>query len=317
MTNKPTIAAGIGLLLAGLIAAIYINRTPAPEPTGSGAGNPPAAASRNRPAAGDATTPATAATRSRPRDETDHQDLVAKFGESRTNLAKHVSTNVIGLLEDAAALGEMAISGATGGPFGSRAGLRMGLGRLGNDLKLSEEQQAKATAAYAAFQQREVERSKANLARLKDNPSSLMQLMLASDASSRGNLTDDEYTQLQTRAAQDLQGVLNPLDERNFRGGKPLNDATFLNEFKAVLDPTQAATLEASLAEQAAQPAPNPNEGNISNLPKMELEKLDQAVTSAKKITTGLKSMMEGMGGMRDLGPLLEQPRQGDPPKAP
>lgn len=320
MKNKPTIAAGVSLLLAGAIAAYLINRSPTDPAATSGTAKPNASATApTGPGAGDADTPASAASRSRSRDEVKNKELVAKYGESRTNLAAHVSTNVIGLLEDASQLGEMAMSSESGGPFGTRSGLRMALGSMGNTLNLSEEQQTKAAEVYAAFRKREMERSKASLARLKKDPSSLMQLMLASDASARGNLADDEYSQLQSSAAQEMQGVLNPLDERNFRGGKPLKDEAFLNEFKTVLDPTQAATLETSLAEQPAEPATKADEGNISNLPKMELEKLDQTVESAKKLTSGFKAVMEGMGGLKDLGPLMQQQRQAaqPPPAAP
>lgn len=44
-------------------------------------------------------------------------------------------------------------------------------------------------------------------------------------------------------------------------------------------------------------------EGNISTLPKMELEKMDTSIQSARKITVGIKSMMEGFGGLKDLAP--------------
>lgn len=37
---------------------------------------------------------------------------------------------------------------------------------------------------------------------------------------------------------------------------------------------------------------------------------MDQTVASAKKLTTGMKSMMEGMGGLQDLGPIMEQQRK-------
>ena len=56
---------------------------------------------------------------------------------------------------------------------------------------------------------------------------------------------------------------------------------------------------------------PGVEEGNIAGLPKMELEKLDTSIESARKITTGIKSMMDGIGGLRDIMP--PQPAPGDP----
>ena len=129
----------------------------------------------------------------------------------------------------------------------------------------------------------------------------------------RKGITEDQYTELQTASGEDLTGVLNPLDRENFRGGQPLKDDAFRSGFQSLLDPAQSEKLQASLDEQAAkaaEPGAPADPGNISNLPAMELEKLDETVVSAKKLTGGLKQMMEGMGGLQDLGPLMEQQRQ-------
>jgi hypothetical protein len=186
----------------------------------------------------------------------------------------------------------------------------MGLGRLGGELALTDEQQDKAAELYAEFQKRELVRSKETIERLKKDPTALMKLMLASDSFSRGDITEDQYRELQAASGEDLKGVLNPLDEKNFRGGQPLREEAFRSEFQALLDPSQNEKLQASLDEQAARTGPAADEGNITNLPAMELEKLDETVVSAKKLTGGLKQMMEGMGGLQDLGPLMERQRR-------
>jgi hypothetical protein len=180
----------------------------------------------------------------------------------------------------------------------------MGLGKLGRDLNLTDEQKEKAGALYADFQKREIEKAKASVELMKKDPTSLMQILLASDSFSRGKMTEAEYKETQTASANDLKGVMNPLDRRNFRAGKPTSDPTFSSGFQALLDPTQAETYQASIAQQEAEPA---NTGDISNIPAMELEKLDGTVMNAKKMTSGLKQMMEGMGGLQELGPMLEQ----------
>jgi hypothetical protein len=145
-----------------------------------------------------------------------------------------------------------------------------------------------------------------------------MQLMLASDALSRGEITEEEYKRLQTEAGEELQGVRSPLDERNFRGGRPLNDETFRSELETILEPEQLATLSATLdtaesdesAESTETESAQPD-GAMANLPAMELEKLDSTIESVKKLTTGIKTMMDGMSGLQDLGPLLQQRREG------
>lgn len=313
MTKKTAITAGVALLLAGAGAVVYINRSPeGEESTAKAPGKSAGSSSGSLTPVDDS--PAKAATRSRPRDPAENPEFVAKYGEARTNLSKHVAGNVISLLEDAVEMGEMASSGGLANAFGGpRVGVRMGLGRIGNELELTEEQQTKAGELYAEFQKRELERSKETIGRLKKDPTALMQLMLASDAFSRGEITEDQYKELQTSSGEDLKGVLNPLDRENFRGGQPLKDDAFRSSFQALLDPAQSEKLQASLDEQAAkaaEPGAPADPGNITNLPAMELEKLDETVVSAKKLTGGLKQMMEGMGGLQDLGPLMEQQRQ-------
>jgi hypothetical protein len=70
------------------------------------------------------------------------------------------------------------------------------------------------------------------------------------------------------------------------------------------------------MAQRQAEATANPNrlpgveEGNIAGLPKMELERLDKSIESARKVTTGIKSMMDGMGGLRDIIPPTPQDGQ-------
>jgi RNA polymerase sigma factor (sigma-70 family) len=303
MTKKATTLTAAALLIAGVGAIAYVNRSHAPDK------QPESTTSSNAGQKSSGSSPSSAETaraaRAKPRDPAENPEFVTKYGESRTKLSKQVSENVISLLEDAISMGEMATSGELSKAFGGRgAGLQMGLGKLGRDLNLTDEQKEKAGALYTEFQKREIEKAKASVENLKKDPTALMQTLLASDAFSRGKITEAEYKEAQTASAQELKGVMNPLDRKNFGGGKPTKDPTFSSGFQALLDPTQAETYQASLAAQEAEPA---DTSDISNIPAMELEKLDGTVMSAKKMTSGLKQMMEGMGGLQDLGPLLEQ----------
>jgi RNA polymerase sigma factor (sigma-70 family) len=309
MTKKTAITAGAALLLAGAGAVVFINRDGSDKPAGneeSAAAKPKSPGSRLAPADESAR-----AARSRPRDPAENPELVEKYGEARTNLSKHVAGGVISLLEDAVSMGEMATSGELGNAFGGRRGaVGMALGRMGRELNLTDEQQEKAAAAFAEYQKREIARSKENIERMKKDPTSLMKLMLASDSFARGEITEEQYKAAQTASGEELKGVLNPLDRENFRGGQPLKDEAFRSEFEALLDPTQKEAYDQQMAEREARESEQPDLSGIANMPSMELEQLDKTVASAKKLTTGLKSMMEGMGGLQDLGPLMEQQRQ-------
>ena len=308
--NRPTlIATGVATLLAGTLAFVLIRQSGDPAGTQAQADvgkATPSAKSATGDEGGESTSKAA---RKRQREETANQELVAKYGESRTNLSKQITGNVIGLLDDALEMGEMAASGTFGGPFGGRSGIRMGLGRVANDLNLTEEQQEKAATLYAEFQKRELEKSKQSVERLRKDPTPLVELMLASDAFARGEITEDEYRQLQNESGGELQGIVNPLNERNFRGGRPLRDDSFVSGLEAILDPTQTETLRKSLDEQKPAATPAADEANIASMPSMELEKLDTTIQSVRKLTTGFKSVMEGFGGLQDIRPMLEQQR--------
>ncbi len=110
----------------------------------------------------------------------------------------------------------------------------------------------------------------------------------------------------------DLKGVINPLDRKNFGGGSPLRDPEFVSGLRGILDPNQADKLDRTMTQRATDSQADPSyvpgvtEGNIASLPKMELEKLDMSIESARKVTTDIKSMMDGMGGLKEL---MEQPQ--------
>ncbi len=318
MNRSTLIASGIAVLLAGALAYTLIRQAD-PKETGSTAPESGAKSTAATSQTAGNTDPNSKAARERQRREAENSDLVAKYGESRTNLSKHVTGNVISLLDDAIQMGEMAANGRFGGPFGGRGGLRMGLGGLANQLNLTDEQQQKGSELYAEFRKRELAKSKEAVERLRKDPTELMKLMLASDAFARGEITEEEYKTAQNASGENLDGVLNPLNERNFRGGRPLRDDDFVSGLEAILDPAQAETLRKSVEEQPAAANPAEDEAGIASMPSMELEKLDTTIESVKKLTTGFKSVMEGFGGLQDLGPMLEQQRrqrEGDPPPA-
>ena len=309
--NKTHLAALGVLALAGVTAVVLFNQKTGDGKEADGpAGSTRSAASTSPSAGGADDGSGKSGERSRTRQAPTNSDLVAKYGEARTNLSKHVSTNIVGIMDDAVQMGEMMLSG----PAGAFGGVGMALGRLNGDLKLTPEQQTKASDLFRAYQQRQPERSRAAVDRLKQDSTSLMKLMLASDASSRGEMTDEEYKAVQEEAGKDLMGVINPLDRKNMGGGSPLRDPDFANDLKAILDPTQSEKLDEAMAQRQTEATADPNavpgveEGNIAGLPKMELEKLDTSIESARKITSGIRTMMDGLGGLRDAMPTPPEP---------
>ncbi len=312
-SNKSLMPVAVVLLLAAVATGILIiskstgGKTAGSSPTETANGTP-----GKNPTVQTDDGSVTAADRTKNRRAEANSELVAKYGESRTNLSKHVTGNVIGILEDAVQMGEMMTSGQMGG-FGG--GVGMALGRLNGELQLTPEQNQKTKEIFTEYQRRQMANQKNAIEQLRKDPTPLMQLMLASDAVSRGEMQDDEYKSLQAETGKQLMGVLNPLDRKNFGGGSPLRDPEFVSSMRGILDPTQTEKLDATIAQRQTEAQSDPSvipgveEGNIASLPKMELEKIDQSVESARKITTGIKSMMDGFGGLKDVIP--PRPDQG------
>jgi len=307
------------LLLAGAVAIAIVKSREGGASAGTGdGGNSPAGATANPGAGGSTGTGATADSKVSDRSarEVRDIDLVEKYGSARTNLSRKISTDVISLLDDAMEMGEK-MSEFGGGRMRSMAALR------GTGIKLTEEQQQKVSDLFNAHQQKEMETARTAIDAIRKNPTSLMELFLAGDAKERGEMSDEEYAQLQASAGEELMGIINPLDRNNFRGGRPMEDEEFRNEFLAILDEEQARQFNTKQAEREAERAArqaereaeqaNPAQalseipdGNISNIPTMTLETLDETIGSAKQVTSGLKQMMEGMGNLRNLQPQIE-----------
>lgn len=231
-------------------------------------------------------------------------DLVARYGESRTRLARDVSQNVVGLLDDVIEMGEMMVEGR-GVDFGRGQGeLRRVL--RGTGVELNEDQEQRADELMTGFQRRELERTRASVAGLRSDPTALMGMLLASDARSREELSEDEYAALQAANAHELGDIINPLDHSNFRGRPPLEDEQFRRGFEALLEPEQASVFAESMAEKETGSEESSSRTDITQLPVMDLETADEAIHSTRLMTSGFKQVVEGMGG---LGPLLEQQR--------
>lgn len=299
MNRKSTIIAAV-LLIGAVAVAIILKQN-----SGNDQAPQDPALSNNHQASGNNSAFApdqSAKASNRKERETADAELVAQYGESRTNLSRHVAENVALLLDDAIEMGEMM---SKGGGFGRGDwALRRVTGNSG--IELNDDQQAQLKEIYGDYQKRELDKSRAAVEALKKNPSTLMGLLLASDARSRDELSEDDYSALQKASADELKDVINPLDRKNFRGGEPLDDPDFLSGFESILDPDQAETFDAKRAEEAASAEETEEPGrDITNIPVMDLESLDQAVGSAQQMTSGFKQVMQGMGNLRELEPKI------------
>jgi hypothetical protein len=313
MKSNQTMMYAIGVLIvASILMVVLLKKDPdkSAEPGSVTAQSSVANSTSSGVKASADETSQAASTRARKRPTSATADLEAEYGKARVALSRQVSSNVIGIMEDAVQMGEI-MNTTQGAGFGG--GLGGALGRLNGELQLTKEQRSKANSIYREYMQRKNEYSKAAVARMNNDPRSLMKLALASDSNARGEMTDAEYKMVQSEVSGDLTGIINPLDRKNFGGGSPLRDPQFVSDLRNLLDSEQAGKLDAAMAQRQSDASSDPNmppgveEGNIAGLQKMELEQLDKSIESARKVTTGIKSMMEGMGGLRDMMPSMLQ----------
>lgn len=234
--------------------------------------------------------------RAREREARADADLVSRYGEARTSMSRLVTTNIADLLDDAVSMGEMAMTGQFGNMMGRGA-----LNPILRDLDLTPDQREKAQELFMANQRRNLDSLKSSIDGMRGSPEGVMELILASDAFARGDITEAEYERIQENAGDSVSGILNPLDRNNFRGGDPLGDEAFVAGMREILEPGQDAVFQERLDSRTGSELTD-----IRALPTMELEQLDQAIESGKKLTGGMKQMLEGMGALQDIAPMLE-----------
>ena len=300
MTKKTTATLAAAVVLAGAGAALLIKNGNSASP-----GTPPEAASapgshtgRFHPTSPDGTPAQEASTRSRPRTASNNPELVSNFGEARVNLSKRVASDMIGMLDDAAKMGELVASGQLGGTFGnSEARVKKALGTVGDRLNLSAAQLEQAGKILADHHRQGVERTRESVAQLRKDPTSLMEMILASDAYLRGEIPEDRYQQIRSNSLGQLGDLMNPLDRENFHGGRPLADQEFIGPFEQLLEPAQREELQSALAEMNEPEG----RGRLSELPAMPLEKLSDVISTSRKLTEGHRQMLEGMGALEAM----------------
>ncbi|GAA5480509.1 hypothetical protein [Haloferula helveola] len=307
MKRNAIIAAGAAVLLIGVVA-IAMNSGNSGDTDDSGGSTteniPPRGTTGGSDGEFQPDMPPKASARSA-REEA-QSELVDQYGESRTKLARHVSENVVGLLDDVIAMGEMMVEGRSGDFGGGRGGVRWAL--RGTGVELNEEQEEQAAELMKDFRKRELEKTKSSVNDLRKDPTALMGMLLAGDARSRDELSEADYAALQEANADALGDIINPLDRNNFRGGSPMEDELFRSGFEALLDEEQAAAFAESQAKKEEEAASEePSRTDITQLPVMDLEAADEAIRSTRQMTAGFKQVVEGMG---NLGPLLEQQRR-------
>jgi hypothetical protein len=303
MNQKNLVLAGIGsLLLAG---GIYLGSTFGKQNSSAptDATDPASMGSAASMGAGNAQAGAGAKSSSQKRDaENAWEQLTKKYGDGRTKLSKKITQDMAGLITDAMEIADMAAA-FSGASSAKDLAIKQTTAAIAARLNLSEEQKIKAADIIEARVAERMDAIKELSATLESDPTAMMETILAGDAMKRGEITQEEYDAISGNTLSTMRNISG--FAFSGRGGNDLSDPLLAEQLNPILTPEQQQQLgDISKNATASQPQTNPQMPfQNGNLPAMELEKLDQTMGNAQKFTTGIKSVMEGMKGMKDLAP--------------
>ena len=229
--------------------------------------------------------------------------LTEKYGDSRTKLSKKITEDISKMMDDAMDLTDMGARLA-----GSESAAEMATGQTTNALArrlgLTDEQKEKASEIVGKRVSERFDAVRELSSAMNEDPSAMMETILAGDAYSRGEITEDQYNEITGETTSLLKNVA------GFGGrGAEFSDPLLASELQPILTAEQQQKLS-ELTEQSQARANGRGSGGMpfqdGTLPAMDLEKLDTSVQSAQKLTGGLRAMMEGFSELQNVTPPAE-----------
>ncbi|BCX48379.1 hypothetical protein HAHE_22870 [Haloferula helveola] len=209
--------------------------------------------------------------------------LVAKYGESRVELAGEVALDVLSLV-DAAAGAQEALKENPADDPATDASILGGL----SGVALREDQSEEVGRLYQEFRQREFDDLQTEASDYRKDASPLMELLLAADAASRGELDPAEYSDWLPDHAGALASLMDFSRTRGYLGSNPMDDAAFVERYRQVLDSDQRQALDDHLAYLALRDAAS----SASPFPPMDLEAMQHKATYAEEATVSLRQLV-------------------------
>jgi hypothetical protein len=303
------------LTLIGGIAAggalVYLLTKPAAAPEAAANSAPTAVASSSavtpadqkaKPAEGPAAKPKAAPTSA-------WAKLSAKFGEDKTKLSKKISSDLGDVIDEGMELAN-AMAKNTGAASPAEAASKEALKNLVPQLGLDETQQQKAGDLIQGAVKDRMDAVTQLASAMRAEPEQMMEMFLAGDALSRGEITQGEYDQMTQPTRTMLENI------GGFVMGRPgagpgsqlLGDEAFTKELNGILTPDQQVKLTeiSSQWTEQAQTRGGARGGipfQSGQIPVMDLEKLDQTVTSVKKMAGAARIMIDAMQGLKQANP--------------
>lgn len=300
MKQKNLLFLGTALLIVA--GGIYLASMMGSNPSKAMAdGNAPATSSSAAIKDGDAAAGTKTSRSSRDRDAAFAQ-LTAKYGDGRTKLSKKITQDMVDLMKDAMQLADMGAALADDATSAKELQIKETTDSLASRLNLTDEQKKEVSAIVAKRVEQRAAAALDLVASLEKNPATLMETILAGDAFKRGEIGEAEYKAISQQTLDSMKQVSG--FDITGRGANDLSDSILAEQLGPILEPSQQEQLD-GIVDKAAEAPHSAQLLPLSNgdLPAMEIEKLDQTMVIAKQLTTGLKSMMEGFKGMKELTP--------------
>jgi len=208
-------------------------------------------------------------------------ELSAKYGESRTNLSRHVVEAGMAVLDNVLARGDKE----------SAAALASAMTNLTNKLKLTPAQQEDIGHLLSDHEARRRDDIKAFVADMREDPRQLVELMLVGDAKARDKINQDDYERTARATAGELErstGIpLMTVSGNAARNPERIADPAFQTAFNSLLDPEQAAIWQRQV-DQASSSAAS-GAAVPGWLPPLELEKLERDLDNARNHTAEMR----------------------------
>jgi hypothetical protein len=235
--------------------------------------------------------------------------LSEKFGVEKTKLSKKISSDLGDVIDEGMELAN-AMAKNSGAATPAEAASKEALKNLVPQLGLDEAQQKKAGELIQGAVKERMDAVTQLAAAMRSEPEQMMEMFLAGDALSRGEMTQAEYDQTTQPTRTMLENISGFVMGRPGpgQGAQLLGDEAFTKELNGILTADQQVKLtelstqwteqaQARSGSRAGLPFQN------GQIPVMDLEKLDQSVTSVKKMAGAARIMIDAMQGLKQANP--------------
>ena len=234
--------------------------------------------------------------------------LAEKYGAEKTTLSSKITSNLTSVINEGIDLAKTAARNSGSSSIEEAASKEV-LRNAMAPLQLTEGQQKEAAALVQSAVTKRMAAVTDLTSAMSAEPEQVMEMLLAGDALARKEISQQEYDRITQPTRAMLQKVAGFVAGGTGSGGagQMLMDGQTLNQLNAILTPEQQTKLtelttqwtEKLQSRQASQDKSG-MPFQLGQIPILQLDKLDQSVTSVKQMAEAARLMMEAMKGIKE-----------------